>query len=119
MSQPNRSEGAAAGDKRALLVTFKPDKLPSTEELRAQFKTSYPVFRGMDSVEYKCWWVDQDRGEWGAMYVFRSAGALDDYLASDLWRNKVPAKYGCRPTWRIAEVGLILSKAMITEPDDA
>lgn len=106
-------------DKRMLSVTFKPDQLPSTEEMRAQFSTSYPVFRDMDPVEYKCWWVDQDRGEWGAVYVFRSARELDEYLNSDLWQNKVPAKYGCRPTWRVSEVGLILSKEKITEPGDA
>jgi hypothetical protein len=101
--------------KRALWVWFKPDPMPSTEELRDKFSTSYPIFADMEAVEYKCWWVDQDAGQWGALYVFRSAAELDEYLSSDLWNKVVPEKYGCAPSWRVLEPSLILSKKEITD----
>ncbi len=104
-----------ATEKRALWVWFKPDTLPSTSELREQFIGSYPVFRDMDPVEYKCWWVDQDAGQWGALYVFKDAASLEEYLASNRWNKVIPEKYGCVPKWRVLEPGLILSKAVITE----
>lgn len=100
-------------EKRALWVWFKPDPMPSTEELREQFTGSYPAFADMEAVEYKCWWVDQEDGQWGAFYIFRSAAELDEYLASDRWNKVIPEKYGCTPSWRVLEPGLILSKKEI------
>ena len=108
-----------ASDKRALWVEFAPDTLPSTEELRALFLGSYPVFRDMDPVEYKCWWVEQEAGRWGALYVFRSVAELDEYLQSERWLKVIPAKYGCTPTWRVLEVGAIVSKQVITQGEDS
>ncbi|MEW5912123.1 MAG: hypothetical protein AB1814_06180 [Thermodesulfobacteriota bacterium] len=101
--------------KRALWVVFQPRPMPSTEELRAQFTTSYPVFADLEAVEFKCWWVDQSQGQWGAFYLFRSAAALEEYLASDRWTKVIPQKYGCVPTWRVLEAGLVLSKQIITQ----
>jgi hypothetical protein len=102
-------------EKRALWVEFAPATLPATAELRAQFATSYPVFRDMDPVEYKCWWVEQEAGRWGALYVFRSAAELDQYLGSERWLKTIPEKYGCTPIWRVLEVGAIVSKAVINQ----
>ena len=104
-----------AREKRALWVEFAPESLPSTQELRAQFATSYPVFKDMAAVECKCWWVEQEAGRWGALYVFRSAAELEEYLNSERWRKVIPEKYGCTPTWRVLEVGAILSKEQITQ----
>ncbi len=105
--------------KRGLYVVFEPEVLPSTEELRAQFTTSYPIFAEMEAVESKCWWVDQARGQWGAFYVFRSAAELDAYLASERWTKTIPEKYGCVPTWQVVEAGLVLSKETITQAEDS
>ena len=102
-------------EKRALFCTFKPDKLLDTEAMRAQFETSFPIFADMESVEFKTWWVDQEAGEWGALYIFRSAAELEEYVASERWLKIVPQKYGCKPTWRVLEPALILSKKIITE----
>ncbi|MCF8032514.1 MAG: hypothetical protein K9K66_08385 [Desulfarculaceae bacterium] len=108
-----------ATEKRALWVEFAPDTLPSTDQMRALFLGSYPVFRDMDPVEYKCWWVEQEAGRWGALYVFRSAGELDQYLSSERWTKVIPEKYGCVPTWRVMEVGAIVSKAMISRGEES
>ncbi len=106
-----------ATEKRALMCAFRPDKLKTTQEMRDWFAGSYPRFLAMDSLEYKCWWVDQERKEWGALYVFKSEKALNDYVNSDVWRKVVPEKYGCVPTWKAVEVGLIISKKAITDKE--
>jgi hypothetical protein len=103
--------------KAALFVVFKPPVMPTNDELRAQFSTSYPVFRDMEEVEYKCWWISQKEGEWGALYVFRSKQELEAYLSSDRWQKIIPEKYGCNPTWRVMEAGMIISKTIITEAE--
>lgn len=108
-----------AQEKRALYCVFQPDRLESTEEMRRRFAGSYQRFLDMPGVESKCWWVDQEKGQWGAFYVWRSAQELDDYLASDIWLKVVPEKYGCLPTWRVLEAGLLLSKALVTDPDSS
>jgi len=102
-------------EKRALMCAFRPDKLKTTEEMRELFSTSYPRFLGMDSVEFKIWWCNQDKQEWGSFYVFKSEAALSEYIASDIWQKVVPEKYGCKPTWSVVEVGMILSKTIITD----
>lgn len=106
-----------AGEKKALLVVFEPSDPKPTAEMRKLFTTSYPHFADMEAVEYKCWWVDQPRGQWGALYIFRSAEELQAYVNSERWRKVIPEKYGCTPTWRVLDVGLILSKKLINQPE--
>ena len=103
-----------ATEKRGFYCVFKPEKLPSTEEMRRLFETSYPVFLDMAPIEFKCWWCNQDRKEWGAFYVFKSEEALSNYVNSDQWTKVVPEKYGCVPKWYALEVGAIISKKLIT-----
>jgi len=103
-----------ATEKRALMCVFRPDKLKTTQEMREWFSGSYPRFLEMEGVEFKCWWVDQQKQEWGAFYVFKSEKALNEYINSDIWEKVVPEKYGCVPTWTVVEVGLIISKKIIT-----
>jgi hypothetical protein len=101
--------------KKVLFCVFEPEDPKSTEQMRQMFTGSYPIFAGMEAVEYKCWWVDGDRGQWGAFYVFRSAEELKAYVSSDRWLKAIPEKYGCAPTWQVMDVGLILSKKAITQ----
>ena len=108
-----------ATEKRALMAVFKPDKSKTTEEMRALFKASYSKFADMDAVESKCWWCDPENGEWGALYVFESEEAVKAYVSSETWQKIIPEKYGCTPAWRIVEVGLLLSKRVITEAEDS
>ena len=103
-----------ATEKIGFYCVFKPEKLPSTKEMRKLFQTSYPVFLNMSPIEFKCWWCDQDRKEWGAFYVFKSEEALRKYVESDQWTKVVPKKYGCVPKWYALEVGAIISKKLIT-----
>lgn len=103
-----------APEKRALMCVFRPGQLKTTQEMRDWFSSSYPRFLEMESVEFKCWWCDQEEQEWGAFYVFKSEEALKEYIASDIWQKVVPEKYGCKPIWAIVEVGLIISKKIIT-----
>ena len=102
-------------EKRGFYCVFRPSTMPSTEEMRKLFETSYPVFLNMEAVEFKCWWCDQEQKEWGAFYIFKSRKALEEYVASDIWQKVVPEKYGCKPTWTILEPGPILAKKIITE----
>jgi len=103
-----------ATEKRGFYCVFKPDKMPSTEEMRKLFETSYPIFLGMDPVEFKCWWCDQEKKEWGAFYVFKSEAALREYVTADHWTKVAPEKYGCVPKWYALEVGAIIAKKAIT-----
>ena len=63
---------------------------------------------------YVTYLVNQEKGEWGALYVFDSEEDLDSYLTSDLWVNKVPEKYGCKPEVTILEPGPIISKKEVS-----
>jgi len=105
--------------KKALFVIFQPNKLPKQQELREQFSTSYTFFREMEAVEYKCWWISEEKGQWGALYVFRSQKELEDYLSSNRWLKVTPEKYGCTPTWEVMDVGLILSKTIVTQAHES
>jgi hypothetical protein len=106
-------------EKRALLCVFKPDHLKTTEEMRELFSGSYPRFLDMETLEFKCWWCDQEKGQWGALYIFKSGDALADYINSDIWQKVVPEKYGCVPTYSIVEPGPILAKKEIKEWKDS
>ena len=103
--------------KLALFAVFKPDVMPTSEDLRTQFSTSYPFFKDMEALEYKCWWISQERGEWGALYVFRSQDDLEEYVSSERWLKLIPEKYGCSPTWRVMDVGMIVSKNVLMEAE--
>jgi len=108
-----------ATEKKALWAVFKPEKLKTTEEMRQAFLGSYPIFSKMSGVFSKCWWCNQEKGEWGALYVFNSEKELQEYINSDFWVNKAPAKYGCKPEITILEPGPILYKRAITKGEDS
>ncbi len=44
-----------ATEKIGFYCVFKPEKQPSSEEMRKLFETSYPVFLSMVPIEFKCW----------------------------------------------------------------
>jgi len=71
----------------------------------------------MDEVEFKCWWCDQENGEWGALYLFESEQALKEYVSTEVWLKVIPEKYGCTPTWRMVEPGPVLSKKIVTQAE--
>jgi hypothetical protein len=104
-----------SSEKRALLCVFKPDQLKTTPEMRDWFSGSYQRFLDMPGVEFKCWWVDQEKGKWGAFYLFRSQAEMEQYLGSDTWLKVVPQKYGCTPTWRVLEPALVMAKEVVTQ----
>ena len=106
-------------EKRAFYCVFKPKEMKSTEEMRMLFETSYPIFLNMEAVEYKCWWCDQEKKEWGAFYVFKSEKELQKYVYSDHWQKVAIEKYGCIPTWAALDVGAIISKKKITDFEDS
>jgi len=115
----NSREVKMATEKRALMCVLKPDKLKTTSEMREMFAGSYAKFLEMEELEFKCWWCDQQRKEWGALYIFKSEEALKEYVASDIWQKVVPEKYGCVPTWNIVEPGPILAKERIIAAENS
>ena len=108
-----------ATEKRGLLCEFKPDMLKPTPEMREWFSGSYPTFSEDDLLEFKCWFVNQEKGTWGALYIWKSTEALKEYVNGDVWNRVVPQKYGCTPTWQIVEVGPIIYKEVITIPENS
>lgn len=81
---------------------------------------SYPHFRDMESLFAKTWWVNEEKNEWGAMYIFNSQEEVDAYLASDRWRNKVPEKYGYRPEVQaVLDIGAIMFKESVTRGENS
>jgi hypothetical protein len=108
-----------AEEKRAMYVVFKMDKKMSTEEWRKRFAGSYDIFKNMPGVFSKCWWCNQEKGLWGAFYIFNSEEELQKYITSDLWVNKVPEKYNAKPEITILEPGPILCKKVVTEAGDS
>ena len=107
-------------EKKALWVVFRPNEKLDVEQMRKKFMGSYPHFRDMESLYSKTWWVNPEKNEWGAMYIFNSQKELDEYVASDRWRNKVPEKYGCKPEIvAVLDIGAILFKEKVVEGEDS
>ncbi len=107
-------------NKKALWVVFRPNEKVYVDEMREMYLGSYPHFRDMESLLAKTWWVNEEKNEWGAMYVFNSQNEVDDYLASDRWLNKVPKKYGCKPEVQaVLDIGAILFKESVGSGEDS
>jgi hypothetical protein len=107
-------------DKKAVWVVFRPKDPISVGRMREMFLGSYPHFEQMSELYAKTWWVDEAKNEWGAMYIFNSQQAVDEYLASDRWRNKVPLKYGCKPeVVAVLDIGAILFQEKVTTGENS
>lgn len=99
-----------ASEKKAAWVVFKMDKKMSTDEWRERFSPAYDVIYNLPGLFSKCYWVNQAKEEWGALYVFDSQEDLNSYLTSDLWMKIIPAKFGSKPEVTILDLGPIISK---------
>ena len=107
-------------EKKALWVVFRPKKPVELKKMREMYLGSYPHFKEMPSLYAKTWWVNEEKNEWGAMYIFNSQKELDDYVASDRWQNKVPEKYGCKPEIQaVLDIGAILFKETVLSGEDS
>lgn len=106
-------------DKKALWVVFSPKDPVDLKKMREMYMGSYPHFKDMPSLYAKTWWVDEEKNQWGAMYIFNSQKELDEYLATDRWTNKIPEKYGCTPEITILDIGAILFKEKVTTGEDS
>lgn len=104
-----------SSEKKAAWVVFKMDKKMTTDEWRERFSGAYELMCNLPGILSKCWWVNQEKEEWGALYVFNSEKDLNGYLTSDLWINKVPEKYGCSPEVTILDPGPIISKGQVSK----
>ena len=106
-----------ATDKKAMWVVFRMDEMISTAELRERFAAAYDIFRDMPGLFSKTWWINQEKKEWGALYVFNSQKEQEEYANSDLWLNKVPAKWGVTPEVTVLEVAAVLTQAAVTKAE--
>lgn len=107
-------------EKKALWVVFRPKDKIEKEKMRQMYLGSYPHFKEMTSLYAKTWWVNEEKNEWGAMYIFNSQKEVDDYLASDRWQYKVPEKYGCIPeVVAVLDIGAILFKEPVTAGENS
>jgi hypothetical protein len=106
-------------DKKALWVVFRPKDPVDLKKMRDMYMGSYPHFKDMPSLYAKTWWVDEEKNEWGAMYIFNSRKELDSYIASDRWNITIPEKYGCTPEIAILDIGAILFKEKVVSGEDS
>ncbi len=107
-------------EKKALWVVFRPKNPVELKKMREMYLGSYPHFKEMPSLYAKTWWVNEEKNEWGAMYIFNSQKELDEYVASDRWQNKVPEKYGCKPEIQaVLDIGAILFKETVLDGKDS
>ncbi len=103
-------------EKKAMFVVFKMNKKMSTKEFRDLFNQGYQTMFNLPGLFFKTWWVNQAKSEWGALYIFDSEQDLQSYITSDLWLNKIPARWGGKPEVTILEPGPIIAKKTITQP---
>ncbi len=86
----------------------------TTDAWRERLGGAYDEIYNLKGIFSKCWWVNQEKKEWGALYIFDSEQELNDYLTSDVWTKTVPEKFGCTPEVTILEPALIISKKEIS-----
>ncbi len=106
-------------EKKAMWVLFKMDNMPTKEEMRKRFSDLYHIYRDHPGIDSKCWWVNEEKREWGALYIFKSEEILEEYLKSDLWVNKIPERWGLKPEVTIVDPGPILCKETVTRPENS
>jgi quinol monooxygenase YgiN len=85
---------------RALFVNFNvPGK--SVDEVVELMEPFVPAFSDLPGLLAKIWLADADDNRYGALYLWRDEEALDDFLASDLWKsvgsNPAFANFDIRP----------------------
>jgi len=108
-----------ATEKKAMWVVFKMDKKMSTAEWRERFAGGYKIIFDLPGLFFKSWWIDQAKNEWGALYIFDSEKDLQAYITSDLWVNKIPEKYNCKPQVTILDVGPVIAKKTVVKADNS
>jgi hypothetical protein len=110
---------AMATERKAMWVVFKMDKQMSSAEWRERFSGAYQVIFDLPGLFFKSWWTNQEKGEWGALYIFDSEKDLREYISSDLWVNKIPEKYGCKPEVTLLDPGPIIAKETLTKAENS
>jgi hypothetical protein len=108
-----------SGQKKGMWVVFKMKKMPGKEEMRKRFCELYHIYRDHPGIDSKCWWVNEERREWGAFYLFESEEVLQAYLKSDLWVKEIPERWGLKPEFTIVDPGPILCKEIVTRPENS
>ena len=107
-------------EKKALWVVFDMEKMPTKEEMRKRFEQLYHIYLNHAAIESKCWYVNEEKKQWGAFYVFRSDELLQEYLKSSLWTKEIPGRWGVQPSQvSVLDPGPVLCKKTITEPHDS
>jgi hypothetical protein len=106
-------------EKKAMWVVFKMKEMPAKEEMRERFCQLYHIYRDHPAMEFKVWHINEEKLEWGGFYIFKSQELLDEYLKSDLWTKEIPGRWGVQPEYTIVDLGPVLCKGVITEPEDS
>lgn len=52
------------------------DNMPTKEEMRKRFSDLYHTYQDHPGIDSKCWWVNEENREWGALYIFKSERSL-------------------------------------------
>lgn len=105
-------------EKKALWVVFKLKEGQTKEEMRKEHLKVYDMFLNMPGLFSKLFWFNQDKDEWGSLYVFNSEKDLQNYITSDLWLHQIPATFG-KPEMTIVEPGPILYKSAVTKGENS
>lgn len=91
----------------ALEVLFRPPTIDA-DALRERFPTRVSVFAEVPGLHAKVFLLDEDRGEFGGLYVFDSEEARAAYPRSDLFAATV-SEFGA-PELREFEVNAMLER---------
>lgn len=95
----------------ATLILFKPEQTPDWERLRNLFPQRVPIYATVPGLRLKTWLIDEQQGEFGAFYVWEDQQALDDFLASELFRS-LPVIFSAPPVVRIFETPAMMEKGL-------
>jgi Putative mono-oxygenase ydhR len=71
-----------------VIVTFTLDGLDDAA-FRAAAEEAAPAFAGVAGLSLKLWLADAESGTYGGVYLFETAEAADEYLASELFAAAV------------------------------
>ena len=114
-----------ATEKKAMFVRFKMDKnvvfilhkkRMNKNEWRERFNRLFKLIWDMPGIFFKSYWINQEKGEWGAFYIFDSEKELQEYLTSFLWVWAIPSLFGAAEEINILEPGPIICKKAVTQP---
>ena len=113
-----------ATDKKAMFCVFKMDKASfdtkgwNLAKWRETMSGDFKLMWDRPKIFFKAWWVNMEKREWGALYIWDSEKDMKDYIASDFWQKTVQDAWG-KVDVTILDIGCILARKTSTSGKDS